>query len=77
MLAVADRLLQSATDFAGGKLIIGEIPNASDEQLRTAMDSLKKKAGSYGILLGSAGEAKVTFVAAVSDDLVAKGIEGR
>ena len=30
------------------------------------MDSLKKQAGSYGILLGSASDGKVSFVAAVS-----------
>jgi alanyl-tRNA synthetase len=72
---VATQLIENATDLAGGKLVVGEIPNASDEQLRTAMDSLKKRAGSYGIMLGASDGTKVTFVAAVSDDLIAKGLK--
>jgi alanyl-tRNA synthetase len=39
------------------------------------VDSLKKKAPSHAILLGSAGEGKVNFIAAVSDDLIAKGLK--
>ena len=39
------------------------------------MDSLKKKAGSYAVLLGSADDGKVSFVAAVSDDLIKQGLK--
>ena len=41
------------------------------------MDSLKAKAGSYAIMLASSDEEaqKVTFVSAVSDDLIAKGLK--
>jgi len=39
------------------------------------MDSLKKRAGSYGIMLGATDGTKGTFVAAVSDDLIAKGLK--
>ncbi len=74
-VALAGKLLESAPDLGGGKLIVGEIPGASDEQLRAAMDSLKKKAGSYGILLASSEDDKVTFVSAVSDDLIALGLK--
>ncbi len=74
-LAVAGKLLESAPGVGSGRLIVGEIPGATDEQLRTAMDWLKKKAGSYAILLGSAEDEKVTFVAAVSDDVIAKGLK--
>jgi len=74
-VALAGELLAKAEDLGGGKLIVGDIPGASDDQLRSAMDSLKKKAGSYAIMLGSAGDAKVTFVAAVSDDLIARGLK--
>ena len=72
---VASNLLERADALDGGKLIVGEVPGAGDEQLRTTMDSLKKRAGSYGILLASAQDGKVTFVAAVSDDLIAKGLK--
>lgn len=72
---LAAKLLEDAPSLGTGRLIVGEIPNVTDEQLRVAMDSLKKKAGSYGILLASAQDGKVTFVAAVSDDLIAKGLK--
>ena len=68
-------LLSSAPTLGPGKLIVGEIPGATDDQLRSAIDSLKKKTGgSYGVLLAAANGEKVTFVAAVSDDLIAKGL---
>ncbi len=73
--AAAAKLLSDAAALGPGKLIVGEIPDAADEQLRGAMDSLKKKVGSYAIMLASASEGKVSFVAAVSDDLIAKGLK--
>jgi alanyl-tRNA synthetase len=39
------------------------------------MDSLRKRAPSHGLLLASTDQGKVTFVAAVSDDLIAKGLK--
>ena len=39
------------------------------------MDSLKKRAGTCALLLMSAHDGKVNIVAAVSDDLVAKGLK--
>ena len=74
-LSIAGKLLDDAPAIGPGKLVVGEIPGATDEQLRVAMDSLKKKAGSYGILLASADDGKVNFVAAVSDDVIAKGLK--
>jgi alanyl-tRNA synthetase len=73
--AVASALLASGTSAAGGTLIIGEVPGATDEQLRSAMDSLRKRTASHGILLGSVAGDKVAFVAAVSDDLIVKGLK--
>jgi alanyl-tRNA synthetase len=72
---VAAELLAHAPSLAAGKLIVGQIPGATDDQLRTAMDSLKKKSPSHAILLASAGEHKITFIAAVSDDLIARGLK--
>jgi alanyl-tRNA synthetase len=72
---VAGKLLASASTLGPGKLIVGDVPGATQEQLLSVTDSLKKQAGSYGILLGSANHGKVSFVAAVSDDLIAKGLK--
>jgi alanyl-tRNA synthetase len=75
VVAAAGELLERATALGSGKLIVGELRGATGAQLLSAADSLKKKAGSYGIMLASAEEGKVSFVAAVSDDLIAKGLK--
>jgi len=72
--AAAD-LLANAPSIGDGKLIIGKIEGATDDQLRSAIDSLRKKSASHAILLACGEDQKVTFIAAVSDDLVAKGLK--
>ncbi len=72
---VATSLLDSAETIGPGKLVVAEVPNATTEQLLSVADSLKKRAGSYGVLLGSAADGKVNFVAAVSDDLIKLGLK--
>jgi alanyl-tRNA synthetase len=79
-IAAAGQLLGKASDLAGGKLaggklVVGEIAAATDDQLRSAVDWLRKKLSSYAILVAAAEGEKVSFVAAVSDDLVAKGLK--
>jgi alanyl-tRNA synthetase len=73
--AVALDLLASAVDVGGGKLVVGHVPGASDDVLRGAIDSIKKRSPSYGVLLASAAEARVSFVAAVSEDLIGRGLK--
>jgi alanyl-tRNA synthetase len=73
--AEAGKLIAGATDLAGGKLIIGQIAGANGDLLRSAIDSLRKKAASHAIMLACAEGESATFVAAVSDDLVAKGLK--
>jgi alanyl-tRNA synthetase len=41
----------------------------------SAIDSIKKRLTTYAVMLGSVVDDKVSFVAAVSDDLIAKGIK--
>jgi alanyl-tRNA synthetase len=73
--SATSELLAKSSDIAGGKLIVGEISGATDEQLRNAMDALRKRAISHGILLASTAEEKVSIVAAVSEDLIKKGLK--
>jgi alanyl-tRNA synthetase len=73
--AATSDLLSKSSDIGGGKLIVGEINGATDEQLRNAMDALRKRAISHGILLASAVDEKVSIVAAVSEDLIKKGLK--
>jgi alanyl-tRNA synthetase len=72
---LAGDLLAAATAIGPGKLIIGEISGANDDQLRSAIDSLRKKSPSHAIMLAAIDGQKVTFVAAVSDDIIAKGLK--
>jgi alanyl-tRNA synthetase len=71
----ASKLLDQSTELGDGKLIVGEVAGANDDTLRGVMDSLRKRVSSYAILLGSTADARVSFIAAVSDDLIAKGLK--
>jgi alanyl-tRNA synthetase len=73
--AAAGELLAAAPAVGGGKLVVGQIAGASDDQLRSAMDSLKKKQPSLALMLAASDGEKITFVASVSDDLIAKGLK--
>src|SRR5205823_11003628 len=58
----------------GAKLIVGEIPAGSDEQVRQQVDRLRQKAGSAVVIIGWSDDGKVSLLAAVTDDLVNKGL---
>jgi alanyl-tRNA synthetase len=74
-VAAAAELLAAAPSIGPGKLVVGEIAGATDDGLRAAVDSIKSKSPSYGVMLAAAIDGKVTFIAAVSDDLIAKGLK--
>jgi alanyl-tRNA synthetase len=74
-VAAAGKLLAEASALGPGKLVVGEIAGASDEQLRAAMDSLRAKAESCAIMLAGSDDGKVSFVSAVSDDLIKLGLK--
>ncbi len=73
--SAAIRLLESAEEVGGAKLVVGELPDATDEQLRQAADAIKARAGSFAAMLASAGAEKVMFVAAVSEDAIKRGLK--
>jgi alanyl-tRNA synthetase len=58
-----------------GNVIVAPVEGASDDQLRGLIDSIKKRSPSFAALLGATDGQKVSFVAAVSDDLIAKGLK--
>jgi alanyl-tRNA synthetase len=74
--AVSAKLLAEAEPLGPGKLVASEIPGASDDQLRATMDSLRKKQPTgLALMLASTDGVKVSFCAAVSDDLIALGLK--
>jgi alanyl-tRNA synthetase len=65
-----------AADLLGqGSVVVAPVDGASDDQLRSLIDSIKKRSPSFAALLGATDGTKVSFVAAVSDDLIAKGLK--
>jgi alanyl-tRNA synthetase len=75
-LTAADKLFKSAKKAGEAFIIVGRMPAVDVEQGRTAIDSLKNKAGSAAIVLGiAADDGKVTLLAGVTDDLIKKGLK--
>ncbi|MBY0523470.1 MAG: alanine--tRNA ligase [Gemmataceae bacterium] len=75
LAGAADKLLASAVEVNGAKVIVGEMPAGPEEQMRAQVDRLRQKAGSSVIVLGWTDEGKVGLLAAVTDDLIKKGIK--
>ncbi|HEV3203091.1 MAG TPA: DHHA1 domain-containing protein, partial [Gemmataceae bacterium] len=71
---IADKLYAAAAELQGAKLIIGEIPAGPEEQMRQQVDRLRQKAGSAVVVLGWSDDGKVGLIAAVTEDLVKKGL---
>jgi alanyl-tRNA synthetase len=71
---VADRLLAGADDVKGVKIIVGEMPAGPQEQILQQVDRLRQKAASAVVVLGWSEDGKVQLLAAVTDDLVKKGL---
>jgi alanyl-tRNA synthetase len=74
LVTIADRLLAQASEIQGAKIIVGELPPAQDEQIRQQVDRLRQRAGSAVVLVGWSQDSKVQLIAAVTEDLVKKGL---
>ena len=71
----AESLLDEATETAGVKVVVAEVPAAGPQVLRQLIDQLRRKAPPIAVLLGSRqGDAKVMLVAGISRELVEKGL---
>jgi alanyl-tRNA synthetase len=72
--SVADKLLANAPETKGSRIIVGEMPAGPEEQLRQQVDRLRQKAPSSVVVIGWSDDGKVGLLAAVTDDLVKKGL---
>jgi len=71
----ANGLLEKAERVSGIAVIVGSVSPAPVPQLRAAIDSVKKKAKSAAVVLAVAeAQDKVILLAAMTDDVVAKGL---
>jgi alanyl-tRNA synthetase len=72
--SVADKLLADAPETKGSRIIVGEMPAGPEEQLRQQVDRLRQKAPSSVVVIGWSDDGKVGLLAAVTEDLVKKGL---
>jgi alanyl-tRNA synthetase len=75
VMTQADKLFAAARKIGVSSVISGRLDGATIDQARMAIDGMKKKAGSAVIILGFEADGKATLFAAVTDDLVAKGLK--
>src|SRR5256885_16767390 len=68
-----------AADFVArlndGTVLVVEAKTSDQDDLLGTIDSVKKQVSTYAIMLAAVSGDKVNFVAAVSDDLIAKGLK--
>lgn len=75
VISHVDDLLASAVKAGSVSIVCGHLAGATADQLRAAADSLRGRAGSAAVLLASDEGGKVTLLAAMTADMVAKGIK--
>jgi len=70
----ADSLLEQAVAIGDVTVIVAEAPTVEPNLMRQLIDQIRKKAPSTAVLLASTeGDAKVTLVAGLSEDLQKRG----
>ncbi|MCI0378770.1 MAG: DHHA1 domain-containing protein, partial [Gemmataceae bacterium] len=74
LAGAGDKLLAGAAQVNGAAIVIGEMPAGPEEQMRNQIDRIKQKARSAVVVVGWTDEDKVGLIAAVTDDLVQKGL---
>jgi len=72
LASTADKLLTDAPTVSGAKIIVGEMPGGTMDQVRQQTDRLISKAGSCVIALGWTEEDKVSLRVVVTSDLLKK-----
>jgi alanyl-tRNA synthetase len=70
-----EELIASATEVGGVKIVARELSGASSDDMRQQIDLMRRKASPIAILLGSSSDGKVQLVAALSRELVERGLD--
>jgi alanyl-tRNA synthetase len=74
IMSKARQLLENCEKIGSSSIIVSSIDSAPVEEVRDAIDMIKKKAGSAVAVFGSADGEKVTLLAGVTEDLIQKGL---
>ena len=68
-----DRLIASAVEVSGVKVVAAEVPDAEMQTLRDMSDKLRDELGTAVVVLATAVDDKPQFIAAVTDNLLGRG----
>jgi alanyl-tRNA synthetase len=72
---VVDQLLAAATEVNGTKVVVGQLPGGTVEQVRTQIDRVRQKCASAFVTFIWEDDGKVPVILALSPDLVKKGMK--
>ncbi len=72
---LAADLLEKAETRGGVAVVVAEIADATDEQLRQIADVIKSKQPDFAAMLATSGAEKVSFVAACGDGAIKAGLK--
>jgi len=75
IMTKAKQLLENCGKIGSSSIIVSVIDSAPVDEVRNAIDMLKKKAGSAVVVFGLAEGDKVTLLSGVTDDLIQKGLK--
>jgi alanyl-tRNA synthetase len=77
LAGVVDKLIESAPEFASGKVVVGMLPDgANTETVRALVDRVRQKVPSAFIVFGwMEGAGTASIIAALTPDLVKKGLK--
>jgi alanyl-tRNA synthetase len=74
-LSRARQLLENCEKIGSSSIVAGVLESAPIEEVRQAIDMIKKKAGSAAVVFGQTSGDKVTLLAGVTDDLIQRGLK--
>ncbi len=76
-LRAADKMIEEAREINGVKVLSVKLGMMSPDGMRNMADTLRSKLGSSVVLIGGEKDDKLTFICAVSKDLVGKYKAGK
>ena len=74
-LSKARQLLENCEKIGSSSIVVSSIESAPVEEIRDAIDMIKKKAGSAAVVFGLSDGDKVVLLVGVSDDLIQRGLK--
>jgi alanyl-tRNA synthetase len=74
LTGATQQLLDQAIKLGSATVVIGELPAAPVDKLRTQIDWIRKKAPESVVVIGSKDGEKVQLLAAVADGLIGRGL---